>query len=156
MALKHMKFITSILSIGALVAAVTAAAPARAENYDGAKIFLGTAATIWLLHELNQKEKSKSSKKEAKKKEVKKHAHAPAHKKAAPPRGHAKPALPRQCLRDTRRQGLVMGQGCLNRNYKAVNRLPNACRTVFRANGDRRNGFQYNCLSARGYALARR
>ena len=46
------KFITSILSIGALITALAAASPVEARHdHDKAKRFLGTALGIYLLHQ---------------------------------------------------------------------------------------------------------
>lgn len=174
MALKHLKFITAILTAGAFAAALSTAAPAHAGNRDGVKIILGTAATILLLNEVTKHQKKKDRKEQR--------AHAPIPPAPAPQmnsharqdqrggggrfQGHhdrhdrferSRPtALPRQCLRDTRHQGLVMGAGCLNRNYDGARALPGACRTEFRNNGKFRQGYDYSCLRSRGFALARR
>ncbi len=48
----RLKFVTSIVAVGALIAALSTATPAAARNNDGAKVLFGTAATLLLLNEL--------------------------------------------------------------------------------------------------------
>ncbi|GAA4225838.1 hypothetical protein GCM10022290_32760 [Sagittula marina] len=159
MALKHLKYITSILTIGALIAALAAAAPAQAADRDKTKALIGTVATVWLLHELNKN----GAFQKAERKDERSRSYSGHQRGAEQWRRHngnrkaaSKPALPRHCLRETRRHGLVLGSGCLNRNYRAVRHLPQACHTNFRANGQRRSGYDYSCLRNRGFSIARR
>ncbi|MBP0482258.1 hypothetical protein [Sagittula salina] len=166
MALKHLKFITSILTMGAFVAAFSAVAPAPAQagGNDKAKVILGAAATILLLNELSKHQKKKQKAKPQPQVE-------PVHDQSSFRREHdrdlgrrdwrknrrdevRRPApLPRACLIDTRR-GLVMGERCLSRTYGAS--LPGACRTQFWFRGQERDGYGYQCLRGRGYQLAGR
>lgn len=168
MALKHLKFITSILTMGAFVAALSAVAPAPAQagGNDKAKVILGAAATILLLNELAKHQNKKKKEKARPQPQVE-----PVHDQSSFRREHdrdhgrrdwrknrrdevRRPApLPRACLIDTRR-GLVMGERCLSRTYGAS--LPGACRTQFWFRGQKRDGYGYQCLRGRGYQLAGR
>ena len=159
MPLSATKLITTILTIGAFVAAMSTAAPARAGDRDGVKILLGTAATLYLLHEIDKHHKKKEKKKQAHSAHSggKPKGHHGGHyggKKGGKKKAH-KPPLPRYCLRDTRHQGLVMGARCLNRNYQAAGRLPGACQTRSWIKGRERTVYDYGCLRNRGYRLAR-
>ncbi|EBA07669.1 hypothetical protein [Sagittula stellata] len=48
----RLKFVTSIVAVGALIAALSTASPAAARNNDTARVLFGTAATLLLLNEL--------------------------------------------------------------------------------------------------------
>lgn len=153
---KPLKFITSILSMGALVAAMAAVAPAEAGNRDTVGVVVGTAATLLILNELAKQNGNAT---------IQVHdrhgggGYHPRHDRwQQDRRGHGRydrgpEPLPRECLIDTRR-GLVMGERCLDRNYGAS--LPGACRTDFWFKGHRRDGYSYGCLRGRGYELSRR
>lgn len=76
------------------------------------------------------------------------------------PRGDAWRVLPANCLTHaTRRNGdqvRFFGQRCLNNNYRAVNRLPQACRVEFRArSGHLRQGYSARCLRNQGFRTNR-
>ncbi len=66
--------------------------------------------------------------------------------------------LPGNCLRsiNTRHgQKRIFGGRCLNSNFRHVNKLPDACHTEFRANGQKRHGYGARCLRSNGYSIAR-
>lgn len=68
--------------------------------------------------------------------------------------------LPAGCLTQaTRRNGdriRFFGQRCLNNNYRAVNRLPNACHVEFRTRDGRyRQGYRAACLRNQGFRTTR-
>ncbi|MDA9207813.1 hypothetical protein N9O61_02895 [Octadecabacter sp.] len=72
------------------------------------------------------------------------------------PHNDAWRVLPANCLTHaTRRNGdqvRFFGQRCLNQNYRAVSRLPQACRVAFRSRaGDNRAGYTPQCLQNHGF-----
>ncbi len=75
------------------------------------------------------------------------------------PRRVNRKLLPQECFRsfDTRRGKVRMfGRRCLERNYRAVNRLPQSCFVRVRTTEGKRAGFSARCLRQNGYRLARR
>lgn len=176
--LKHARFITSILTIGALVAALSTAAPAQAADRDKVKAVVGTGLAIWMLHELNKNGQLKGNVQQAHGSYDRRYydgrgqgygqGHGQSHGGNRHGGGwsndghrggqktHGWPPLPRQCLRETRRQGLVLNSYCTHQNYRAVKALPNSCRTTYWSQGQRRNGYSYDCLRKSGFGIARR
>ena len=76
------------------------------------------------------------------------------------PRNDSWRVLPAGCLTQaTRRNGdriRFFGQRCLNNNYRAVNRLPNACHVEFRTrDGGFRRGYRAGCLRNQGFRTTR-
>ncbi len=76
------------------------------------------------------------------------------------PRNDAWRVLPAQCLTQaTRRNGdrvRFFGQRCMSNNYRAVNRLPQACRVEFRTrDGGVRRGYRASCLRDQGFRTTR-
>lgn len=75
------------------------------------------------------------------------------------PRRVARAALPRQCFRSfqTRRgQVNMFARRCLERNYRAANRLPQHCAQRIRTDRGTRAGFDARCLRRSGYNVSRR
>ena len=166
MARRPLTFITSILTLGAFIATLAVAAPAQAAS-DKTKAVLGAAATLWLVHEMNRKGvfdgmNWQTSRDGA---HSRSRDHGADHRQGHGGRdwrhgGGRKTApqanLPRRCLQDTRRQGLVMDARCLRRQEVRLRALPQRCGTQYRARGAWRHGFDYACLRKFGHRLARR
>lgn len=69
-----------------------------------------------------------------------------------------KKLLPQKCFNsvNTRRgQVHMFGKRCLERSYRAVNRLPQQCFQKVRTHQGTRAGFSARCLRQNGYRLAR-
>jgi hypothetical protein len=78
-------------------------------------------------------------------------------RKSQPSRVNQK-LLPQRCFNsvNTRRgQVHMFGRRCLERNYRAVNRLPQQCFQRVRTSQGTRTGFDARCLRQNGYRLAR-
>jgi hypothetical protein len=70
----------------------------------------------------------------------------------------ARKVLPGHCLNDynTRRGPVrLLGEHCLRKNYRHVNRLPNECYSEVRSRGGVRRGYGPQCLRTYGYTFAR-
>ena len=68
--------------------------------------------------------------------------------------------LPADCYRQVERRSggevRFFGQGCLNNSYRAVDRLPRACRVEFRGpHGNMRRGYGVQCLRNHGFRTNR-
>lgn len=156
------RFITSILSAGALIATVSAA-PAKAGEHDELGIFLGTAATLFIIGSLIDNKDSKAT--------VSTRS-SPQHQVVKPRRAtpvvtpnRAKPVvtprrvpLPRQCLIRVDGGGTkyALAKRCVDRNYHSANRLPGGCKVTLRGARADRPAYSMNCLRKRGYTVAKR
>ncbi|PYG29155.1 hypothetical protein C8N36_10973 [Pelagimonas varians] len=150
------KFITGVITVAALIAAI-AAAPAQARNNDDAfKKFVIGAGTIYLLHELVNNQHYGGNKKK-----VERHGGGGGHGKYGRHGGHGakKAPIPRRCIRKvggrdhTRR---VANRHCLKQSYRSFNRLPSACKTRYRQHGEKRKGYGLRCLRNHGFRVSGR
>ncbi|WP_299501158.1 hypothetical protein [uncultured Roseobacter sp.] len=155
----HRKFIATIVAAALAVTAI-GSAPARADEdlLRALAAIAGIAIVGKVIHDRNKREKERNT--------VTRNAHkAPVYQnhgrvydlKPRPlPKRAQRKLLPGACLRSAEtRQGRLryFGQHCLKRNYKFVNRLPNACAVRVRGHG---LGYEARCLRNQGYQLARR
>lgn len=150
------KFITAILTVGALIATLSAA-PAQAGNDNLART-IDAAARLYIL---NQAIENGTVQK----------VHDRGHDQRG--RGHgwkdqgwkghdgkqrwARPALPRHCVRQVggrHKSWYALSSHCLDRNYPAA--LPRSCETRAWYKGKARSVYSIGCLKGRGYDLARR
>lgn len=166
------KFITAILTAGALIASLSAA-PARADN-AALKRFIGTAAGLYILgqaleaapaqkvHERRAPPRRYEAPRRWQYEAPRSRRYvAPRHRQYDAPR-HRRPvwqraALPRHCLRQVggRHGGrFAFSAYCLNRHYPAA--LPRACQSRAWYKGKARPVYGLGCLRDRGYRVARR
>jgi hypothetical protein len=154
------KFITAILTAGALVATLSAA-PAKAGNED-LKRFIGAPAGLYILGQAleNSQVQEVHDRRHGGHHRQWNHHRAPRyyghHRKGHGKKWH-RPPLPRYCLRRVggRHQSwLAFSSYCLKRNYPAA--LPRACRDRAWYKGKSRPVYGIRCLKHRGYRLAGR
>lgn len=153
------RFITSVLSIGALVSTLSAA-PASAGDRDDVGRFLGAAATLFIIGKIIQSETN----------DGRHHTAAPVRQRDVvtprrqTPRAHRpvvaprRADLPRQCLIAVNggATNYVLGKRCVERNYRSANRLPGACKVTLRGNRADRVAYSLRCLRRDGYQVAAR
>lgn len=150
-----LRFIPAVLAAGALIAALAAAQPASAaSDREKLQALIGTAATIYLLHELSKTERSKP------KATVNSgHGQGRVDKGRGRGQGHGgearRPPLPAFCIRDVRGEGRVLGARCLRNNYRAAHALPGRCRDRVWFKGRERSVYRIGCLRHRGYRISR-
>lgn len=149
------RFITAIIAIGATVAALSTAAPAAAGDRDDLKKFIGAAAAIYFLHELNQHQQRQSKPRANTHKPERAHVYEAPRRQNGHKGGNRKSKLPRSCLRDVPGGGLVMGAKCLRNRYEGARALPGECRTRVWFKGKERRVFRYRCLRRNGFTLGR-
>jgi hypothetical protein len=72
----------------------------------------------------------------------------------------ARKALPSACLQtveDRRGRAVnILGQRCLENNFRGARNLPGACMVDVQTNRGWRSAYDANCLSRAGYSIARR
>ena len=148
-----LRFITSVLSIGAVIATVSAV-PAKAGNDEFGR-FLGAAATLFIIGSIIEAETrdhrdSKVKVHKPSKPVVTKRAPKPVVTRAPSP-------LPRKCMVSVNSSNTnnVMTRQCLEKNYRSASRLPNACGVTLRGKYDR-PAYSVRCLRKRGYVVAGR
>ncbi|MGR3507323.1 MAG: hypothetical protein ACU0B7_15810 [Paracoccaceae bacterium] len=164
-----LKFIASILT-SAIVVTGFNAAPARADVRDLATAAAGIAAVAIIANQLN---KSRDRSKES----VSSRNHpgqyyAPAYR--APQKNHgthfiqprplpdrvSRKALPAACVQrveDNRGRAVnVLGQRCLQNNFRGAGNLPRACTVDVQTNRNWRTAYDADCLARAGYTIARR
>lgn len=157
------RFITSVLSAGALIATLSAA-PARAENrHDDLGRFLGAAATLFILGSIIENEtrdhkahKPKATVQKQHKPKTQRPVVTPSKPKVV--RTPKRPPLPMNCIIGVSGHYTkgVMTKRCLDRHYRSAARLPGACRVTLRSPRGDRPAYAVRCLRDRGYTLARR
>lgn len=163
------KFITTLLAAAVAVTAY-GAAPAKATDIrDLAGAAAGIAAVAIIAHQYNQ---SRDRGREVTSTRQQQH-YAPAPVYRAPQQHYQPPALkprplparvsrnllPANCVRtvsDNRGRAFdVLGQRCLQNNFRGANALPQRCTVDLRNNGRWRTAYDANCLSRAGYSIAR-
>ena len=160
------RFITSILSIGALIATVSAV-PAKAADPDDVGKVLAGAATLFILGKIIQQE-TRDDRQTQKAHQVQRYE--PRRQVVTPRRqehnryrdGHGgrdrRAALPRQCLIPVSGAGTryVLGARCLERNYRSAHRLPRSCEVTLEGRRHDRSAYSMRCLRRNGFELASR
>lgn len=157
------KFISSILVAAITVTGISlSAAPAKAGNEDLAKLLFGAGALIIIGKAIssNNNQAQAATRTETYKPKVyhqkPKAVHKPKVQHKPKPKRNIK-ALPSSCLRQYNSwDGRVrmLGKHCLNRKYKHVNRLPQACKVQVHTNKGLHRGYQMRCLRNKGFVLA--
>jgi hypothetical protein len=162
-----MRFTFPSRLIGTFTAAVIALTSLGAPAYAGsddrraariAATILGIAVVGSIL---NDRKHDKRDERKGHREPVRKHGYdQPRHTVHPKPMPHRvdRKLLPGNCLRsyDTRRgQVNMFGRRCLEKNYRAVNRLPQNCAIQVRTDRGQRSGFDARCLRHNGYSLAR-
>jgi len=165
-----MKFIaTAILG---LALATTTAAPVRADGDDLAKAILGIAAVAIIAKSIDDR-KDRRREEQATVgasrlgsidrpyagREL--HGTVNRYDRHGPKagRGYKRAELPQRCLRtvDTgRRDRLVYGARCLDRNYRFASKLPDRCELAVRTPRGIRTVYGARCLKRDGWIVARR
>jgi hypothetical protein len=150
----HRKFIALIVSAAIGVTAASAV-PARADQQDTARAITGLAALAILglaIHKARDKDDSPSVS-----------SYTPPRDYAYQPRPRPVPHhaarhdLPGKCLRNHALHGgprRLLGQQCLQTNYRHASQLPYACFVRFRGNDLTRAGYDPRCLRERGYRIS--
>lgn len=141
------KFIATIVAAALTVTAVSSA-PARADD-DFVKLIIGAAA-LYAITQSVRSDKPRVS------------TTSPHRPPVVKPRPLPEPVrranlLPANCLKyHQTRHGTVrmMGERCLTRHYRHVNRLPKACKTQARTIDGMRYGYEPRCLRHKGFKLA--
>jgi hypothetical protein len=146
----HRSFIAAIIAATIVITGFSAA-PARAGGDDIAKALAGLAMLAIIGKAISDNRDGHQVSRQA----------APRHQYVQPrplPKRIARNALPGQCLRviDTRRGTTRMFmRRCLERNYRYVNRLPQACAQRVRTDRGPRYGYNARCLRQSGFRIAR-
>lgn len=158
----HRKFIALIITTAICVTGLSAA-PARADNQDAARAIVGlTALTILGLAIHNARDKHSAPVVSHAAPVVthppKPHTHSYNHtvRPRPLPQRVSRFDLPRKCLRDQRLHGgpaRLLGQQCLQDNYRFSAQLPGACRVRFKSRTLTRTGYVPRCLRNRGYRI---
>ncbi|MGH1412004.1 MAG: hypothetical protein ACRBB0_00830 [Pelagimonas sp.] len=160
------KFITGVITAAALITAI-AAAPVRAGNNNDAfkKVVIG-ATTIYLLNEIiKEVERGGSGNLQLSHGWNGGHDRYGRHGKGRDHGGYGrhkakKPPIPSHCIRVAhgKKKGsrYVASRRCLKHNYRAFNRLPQACKTKFRSHGKKRSAYSVRCLRNHGFRTAGR
>lgn len=146
------KFIATIVAAAIAVTAVSSA-PARADD-DFVKIIMGAAAIYALSQTLDNDRPRYSTVSRDRPP-----AYRPGlHPRPLPDRARRAKPIPANCLKyvESRRGDTVrlIGQRCLNRTYRHVNRLPEVCRTKVRTYNGVRHGYKPRCVRKHGFRLA--
>ncbi|MBS0126329.1 hypothetical protein [Thetidibacter halocola] len=148
------RFITSVLSVGALIAAVSAA-PAKAADADDVGRFLGAAATLFIIGKIIQSETRDDRREHAHSVSPRREVVTPRHQ---PPRPEParRTQLPRECAIavDSSSTNWVMGSRCLDRNYRGARRLPQSCLVTLRGSRHDRDAYSMRCLRGHGFEVA--
>jgi hypothetical protein len=164
-----LKFIASILTAAVIVTGFNVA-PARADVRDLAAAAAGIAAVAIIANQLNKtRDRSKES---VSSRSNSGQYYAPAYR--APQKNHgghyiqprplpdrvSRKALPAACVQrvenDRGRAVNVLGQRCLQNNFRGAGNLPRACAVDVRTNRNWQTAYDANCLARAGYTIARR
>lgn len=153
---------TATLAAVAIAATTFSAAPAFADRDDERAArtiaaLLGLVVVGKIIHD-NNKDRPDSHVTVKKPKHNIRRGHANPRPRPLPKRA-GRAELPRECFRSfqTRRgQVHMFGRRCLEKNYRAVNRLPQSCAQRIRTDRGTRSGFDGRCLQRNGYRVSRR
>lgn len=143
------KFIATIVATAVVVTGI-AAAPAKANESDIAKLIFG-AATLYVISRALKDDHPRVS-------TTSSYRPAPVEPRPLPRRAHQSKRIPAQCLRyhETRKGTVRMvGQKCVNRHYSQARRLPEVCHFKTRTFQGMRQGYRPTCLRRNGFKLAR-
>ena len=158
----HRKFIAVVISVSVAITAFSANSAIAGER-DAARFLAGVAGLVILgaiLEDQRRDNKSTGY--------VSRNRYEPAPRAYRNPNSRLKPRplpkrvarkiLPAECVRDfNSRRGAVrmVGNRCLENNYRYVNRLPNDCYREVRTRRGVRSGYGVRCLRNSGYTFAR-
>ncbi|WP_299349500.1 hypothetical protein [uncultured Shimia sp.] len=147
------KFIATIVATAIAVTGI-ASAPARADSDDIAKLLFGAAA-IYAISRAVKDDKSRVS---TTSRDYPPYARRPDLKpRPLPDRARRFAPIPANCLKyhETNRGTVRMiGQRCVNRNYRHAHRLPEACHFKTKTYNGKRQGYRPKCLRKHGFRLA--
>lgn len=171
-----LKFIASILTAAVLITGFNAA-PARADVRELAKAAAGIAAVAIIANQLNKSRDNSKESVSSRNNSGQIYApsyRAPQQQYLAPQRNHdayqyiqprplpdrvSRKALPSACVQrveDNRGRAFnVLGQRCLQNNFRGANALPQSCSVDVRTNRSWRTAYDANCLARSGYTIAR-
>jgi len=153
------RFVMAVTAVALAVTTFTAAPAQAQEDYRAGQAIatiLGLAVVGALIND-HRKDKKRDERYRA---PVRNQAHGNANRfqpKALPQLVDRK-LLPQQCLRSFQtRNGptRMFAQRCLERTYRAVNRLPQNCAIRVRTDRGPQFGYEARCLRRNGYRLAR-
>ena len=160
---RHRRFIAAIISVSISITAFSAGS-ARAGDRDVARFLAGVAGLVVLgaiINDQRKKDKAPDYDYTARRdyQPLPRTQHAPRHalKPRPLPDRVARKVLPGHCLNDynTRRGPVrLLGEHCLRKNYRHVNRLPSECYSEVRSRGGVRRGYGPQCLRTYGYTFA--
>lgn len=156
----HKRFITLILALGVVVAGIGAAAPARADAEDVAKVLAGIAALAIIGAAIEDARDDRSPPPAYVPPQRPPVVHVPPRQyvpRPLPPQV-ARYNLPGQCLRIVKtRYGAdrVFGAHCLQRRYAYAASLPSRCAQRLPAPRGWAAGYDAGCLQASGYRIVR-
>lgn len=148
----HRKFIAFVLAASIAITGFSAA-PARADE-DVAKIIAGLAVLGILGAAINRDRHRNNHVTRAPANPVYVHPQP----RPLPPRV-ARYDLPGKCLRNFpafQNGKNLMGQKCLQKNYRHANSLPQHCRVTFWNGRHHKNAFKPQCLHRNGYRIVQR
>lgn len=165
------KFIASVLTAAVVIAGFNAA-PARADGRELAQAIAGIAAVAIIANALDKsrkKDEPQVSSRDTGQIAGRQHGYVqPQHgwqgghhltPRPLPDRV-ARKALPAVCLQtveDRRGRAVdVLGQRCLQNNFRGARHLPQSCMVDIQSHRGWRNAYDARCLSRAGYAVARR
>lgn len=147
----HRSFIAALVTATLFITSF-AAAPARADNRDLARVLAGIAALAVIGKAISDRNDDDR---------VAKTAPVTRHRNIAPrplPRRAARHALPVNCERRLRtRDGnlrRMFGARCLERHYQYANDLPRSCARQVELGRDRRWAYGARCLRKNGFTVA--
>ncbi len=165
------KFITTMLAAALAVTAYGAAPTKATDIRDLAGAAAGIAAVAIIAHQYNQ---SRDRGREVTSTRQYQQHYAPAPVYRAPQQQHfqqhnpkprplparvSRKSLPATCLQnvadDRGRAYSVLGQRCLQNNFRGAHALPQRCTVDLRTNRGWRTAYDANCLSRAGYSIAR-
>jgi hypothetical protein len=172
------KFIASVLTAAIVITGFNAA-PARADGRELAQAIAGIAAVAIIANALNDKRKKDEAHLGSRNTG---YDHGRQHGYVKPQHGYVQPqqqwhgdrqlaprplpdrvarkSLPAVCLQtveDRRGRAVnVLGQRCLQNNFRGAQYLPQSCAVDFQSHRGWRSGYDARCLSRAGYSIARR
>ena len=172
------KFIASVLTAAIVITGFNAA-PARADGRELAQAIAGIAAVAIIANALNEKRKKDQPQLGSRNTG---YDHDRQHGYIQPQHGYVQPqqewhggrhlaprplpdrvarkSLPAACLmtvEDRRGRAVdVLGQRCLENNFRGARKLPQSCVVDIQSHRGWRSGYDARCLSRAGYSIARR
>ena len=153
------RFIAAVLTT-ALAITSFGATTARAADTDDLVKLLAGAATIYVI--ANAAEQSRERKQDGLTKKQKELIYERAWPQYSKHnfQNRQRPPLPAECLwvprNGSKKQNAVFSARCLDRNYKASERLPRKCRTEVRTQRGYAHAYGAQCLRQRGFVMRRR